>query len=257
MNRLFVSLSLTVMVALASVHAEEPSLNEVRFERREFTVSRVRGDVLIDGVKADRELVLHQAQQVLLIETFDGLKFNDDKEFRDWARHLRGSRTYVFDDVITHEADGSVVRTPLVLLPPDTRATTEPLWQAWIDERAHAEQVARTAYDQQQAENSRLNQLQQSVQAQTEELVAQTRLLAIASGATDLWEVRLSNRNSSQWGSVVPVSLSSAYAYSGSCLDGGCVTVQVTARDSNAAITTALKQHTGHHLISARKLAGR
>ena len=257
MNRLFVSLSLTAMVALASIHAEEPSFDELRFERREFTVSRVRGDVLIDGVKADKELVSNQAQQVLLIETFDGLKFHDDKEFRDWARHLRGSRTYIFDDVITHAADGSIVRTPLVLLPPATRATTEPLWQAWIDERSHAEQAARTAYDQQQAEHSRLAQLQQLAQTQTEEIIAQTRLLAIASGVTDLWEVRLSNRNSSQWGSVIPVSLSSVYPYSGSCSDGGCITVQVTARDSNAAISTALKQHTGYHLISARKLAGR
>jgi hypothetical protein len=256
MYRIFVSLCLTALAALTSVYAGEPNQDEVQFERREFTISRVRGDVLIDGIKAGKDLVSNQVQEVLLIEAFDGLKFNDDKEFRDWTRHLRGVRTYVFDDVIKHAADGSITRTPLVLLPPEIRATTEPLWQAWIDERARAEQNAKTAYDQQQAENYRLDQLQQSAQAQTEELIAQTRLLAVASGATDLWEIRLTNRNSQSWGQASQASLFSAYANSNPCGDSGCITIQVTARDSQSAVDSALDQYKGYQLVSARKLAG-
>jgi hypothetical protein len=170
----------------------------VSFERRQFTISRHHGKIFFDGTEAPRQIVENKSKEVRLIEIFDGLNFSSDKQFDQWARKLRGTRTYTFDEVTLVAANGSTVTQPLVFFDRDQRADLDTKWHAWLTKRqAEMEEANRVKRAQEQEtkqyeELGRLRELQtRTLQAQTDAAEKSARSLAVISGETSLWEVEL------------------------------------------------------------------
>lgn len=148
---------------------QSPHLEIVGFERQRFTVQRVRGKVFIDTVESADDVVERDTLEMQLIRAFDGLAFSDTREFRSWVKQLRGKRTYTFDNVFLNQPDGTIVTTPLVLLPPQQRAIADVQWQAWLAQQ-QALVVQKQEIEQrrqaQRAERERIEALQALVQQQ-------------------------------------------------------------------------------------------
>lgn len=137
------------------------------FERQQFTVQRVRGKVFIDSVESADDIVERETQEVRLVEAFDELDFADTREFRAWAKTLRGARTYTYDNVFLEQPDGSVVTIPLVLLPPGQRAIADVQWRVWLDRQQALVAEKQRDEERRKAEQNRIRQLDALVQQQT------------------------------------------------------------------------------------------
>lgn len=151
--------------------AEMANAEVIGFERQQFTVERVRGKVFIDSVETTDDVVERETQEIQLVEVFDELKFTDTREFRSWVKTLRGARTYTYDNVFLQYENGTVVTTPLVLLPPQQRALADIEWRIWIDQQRAlvAQLVAQKERDDElrQAEQKRIQKLDALVQQQS------------------------------------------------------------------------------------------
>ena len=117
----------------------------VRFERRTFDVYRNRGHVYL-GRYWYRHPIADAPTFVRLIEVFDNLDFENDHDVFEWARDLRGTRTYTYDVVHATLPDGSRISRPLVLFDDETRSQLDPMWRDWLaEQREQAERREETA----------------------------------------------------------------------------------------------------------------
>ena len=117
---------------------------EYAFERSTFQVSRHRGHVYFGDYWYVKPLS-EQETYVRLIETFDGLNFDTNAEFFDWARKLRGKRTYTYDSVAQIRGGKTTVLGPLVLLPEEKRSKIDQHWRAWRFDEDHKATATRRA----------------------------------------------------------------------------------------------------------------
>lgn len=160
------------------------------FERHTFNVSRQRGHVFFNEYWYSHPLT-EQQQLVRLIEVFDHQNFESNRDFMNWAKTLRGTRTYTYDTVKIHRPNGVTNLGPLVLLSENQRAEVNPMWRLWRDkEESRLENLA------QQRREAEIVQAKQKAELETTRLLAQAatesaRSLSVISGSTSLWEVEL------------------------------------------------------------------
>lgn len=144
----------------------QSSFEVIEIERHQFSVQRVRGRVYVNGVESADDVVENQSQEIRLVEVFDGLDFANTREFRSWAKTLRGKRTYTYDNVSLRHSDGSVVTTPLVLLPPAHRVIADVAWNRWLEQQRAAEAEEQRIAAAQQAEQNRIAALEDLLRQQ-------------------------------------------------------------------------------------------
>lgn len=273
--------------------ADEPSLDvgtktnesSVSFLRHQFTVSRQNGKILLDGTEIPKHFVQTKSKEVKLIEIFDGLIFPSDRQFFQWARKLKGTRTYTYDEVIRVTEDGSTNSQPLVFFDKDQRSDLDTKWHVWLDMgQAELEQANRLRLAQEQEakryqQQAHLQELQtQALQAQVAAAEKSGQSLAVISGATSLWEVELVPAGSSGGCSDCSPNFSgivygtqtygiSLVANGGSLtstfggnynFSGGSNSLYVKAygRTSQAASDQAVQYNPGYRVGTIRKLAG-
>lgn len=240
---LFIASSASALAQDAPVVETVPE-SRVTFERQQFTVSRWHGRVTIDGHRSYRPLLEHETH-LQLISYFDGVAFNSDRDFRRWAEKLIGTRTYTYDIVVEEQPDGTQTRQPLVLLDADKRAHLEAPWQQWLADQAMSEETPSFTYT--PSSTSTTAALQSIADAGW----SAANSLAVASGATKLWEVQLiKSNNAGVFAGVGGVGLDSSSAAS----DSEYVTAY--GRDSRAAAASAVAQYPGYSIGTVRRLAG-
>ena len=230
MRRIIFGLLILFAQSLANAQTVETRSADVRFERHQFAVARHRGHVYLDG-RVTKRPIGEQPELVSLIETFDQVKFNSDRDFFDRGSKLRSTRTYTYDDVLFSDDQGKLTKTPLVLLPGDERSRVEPAWQAWLAQREAEQQEykqQRIAYETEQAF---FKKQQEALARLVEANEAAARSLAVASGETSLWEVE-----------VVKGHVSINY--------------QAYGRSSDEAARQVLGNNPGFQLGSIRRIAG-
>lgn len=237
---------------------EEALRPVIGFERHQFSVERVRGKVLINGEPIDSDVVESRQREVLLIEEFDHFNFASTRDFRSWAKLLRGARTYTYDNVLTRNVDGSIHSTPLVLLPQQQRDVADPLWEQWIDAKhamAEAEQREAAA---EQAKADHYRTIQEIAQKQVEASERLAAALDSSSRREDRWLVYLTQEGSS---GVITEGTSLGFSGGGIQFSTGrflvprnSFPVRVSALNSQAATTNALAQYPGYTLVSVRRL---
>lgn len=203
--RLFTLLTLTVAGIVSGAHAMElsnaagPKAGKktesihYTFERKTFDVSRQHGHVYFNNYWYSHPLI-NQHQYVRLIEVFDHQNFPSDHEFFNWAKTLRGTRTYTYDTVKEHRPKSVTNLGPIVLLAAKQRAEIDPAWRFWreqeetrLSELAQKQREAEAIKARQDAE---LETSRQLVKSATQSAQA----LSVLSGNTSLWEVELQPR---------------------------------------------------------------
>ncbi len=259
----------------------------VKFQRHQFSVSRQNGKILIDGKVVANHFHQKSSKEIALIQEFDNVSFSTDKEFNDWARKLRSTRTYTYDEVTQVDSDGKSTTKPLVLFDLEHRKELDPKWQTWLDKRqAEIEESNRGRLAQER--EARTYQLQaQLQQLQTQALNAQVAAaersaasLAVISGETSLWEVELvpggqvgscsscsSGYSSFPYGfgyETSGVSLSSygrgnfaaSFGNYSTYGQSGSFSVKSYGRTSLIASENAVSSYPGYRVGTIRKLAG-
>jgi hypothetical protein len=259
--------------------------SKVTFERKQFTVSRYKGEILFDGIVAPRHVLENRSKEIKLIETFEGLKFPTDRRFLQWARKLQGTRTYTYDEVTHLVEDGSNITQPLVFFDADQRSKLDVKWHAWLTERQIEIENANRARLAQDQETMRYQQLLQIQELQTKALIAQATAaeksaenLVVISGATSIWEVELvpwgnsgtcygcSSDVGGMWfdtqstglgffasGNSVNANFGSSFNYGSS---SNSLFVTSYGRTSQAASDQAVYTHPGYRVSSIRRLGG-
>lgn len=288
----FFSLATLILID-GRLTADEPSLDvgkkanesSVSFKRHQFKVSRQNGKILFDGTEIPKHFVETKSKEVKLIEIFDGLNFPSDRQFLQWARKLKGARTYTYDEVIRVTEDGSTNTQPLVFFDKNQRSELDSKWHVWLDMRqAELEQANRLRLAQEQEakryqQQAHLQELQtQTIQAQAAAAEKSAQTLAVISGATSLWEVELVPAGSSggcsdcspNFGGIVYGTQTYGVSF---VANGGSLTstfggnynfsggsnslyVQAYGRTSQAASYQAVQYNPGYRAGTIRKLAG-
>jgi hypothetical protein len=137
----------------------------VRFERHRFSVQRVRGKVLVDNVVAPNNIVESRATEVRLIEHFDNESFASSRQFRSWVKNLRGARTYTYDIAFLRQPDGSVLGTPLVLLPNQIRHRVDHDWEKWLAKERMTAQERQASKEESQRQETLVSLVQSQASA--------------------------------------------------------------------------------------------
>ena len=130
-----------------------------------------------------------QSQYVRLIEVFDQQHFNSNHEFFEWAKTLRGTRTYTYDTVKLHRPNSVTDLGPLFFAPQE-RAEINPTW------RIGEKEDARLVEQDRMKRESELEKARQEAELANSRLLAQAasesaKSLSVLSGDTSLWEVEL------------------------------------------------------------------
>jgi hypothetical protein len=241
-------------LAIAQTDATEPSA--VRFERHQFTITRKRSLIYIDGQVAKHPLQ-EQPLLVSLIETFDELDLPTDRDFFNWARRLQGTRTYTYDNAILKDAQGREIATPLVLLPKEEQQRLNQAWTDWLAKR----EAERVVYQQPKASPVPANPYLQAQQDALQQLVAfsasTANSAAVLSGETSLWEVELldSVTSAHSIGFYTPgVNFGFGSAFHPTTQNHRYL--RVYARTSLDASSQAAALNPGHQISSIRRISG-
>jgi hypothetical protein len=269
--RLFTLLSLTAAGTISGAYAMEPGNAagpksrqnsdsvQYTFERNTFDVSRQHGHVYFNNYWYSHPLI-EQHQYVRLIEVFDHQNFTSDHEFFNWAKTLRGTRTYTYDTVKEHRPNSVTNLGPLVLLAAKQRAEIDPAWRFWRDQEET--RLAKLAQKQREAEaikarqDAELETSRKLVKSATQSAQA----LSVLSGNTSLWEVELQPRGPR---TIWLPSGSPQFSFSNrtpfgaiNFSVGGSKYVRSYGRNSVSAGRTALTKNPNYRLGSVRRVSG-
>ena len=195
------------------------------------------------------------------------MHFANSREFRSWVKRLRGARTFTYDIAFLRQDDGSVVGTPLVLLPGEVRRKVDPVWEKWVREQQLAERQRQAIEVARQKERDRLQSLERIARYQSESDNQSTQTLDRRPPET--WRVFLQPNGISSLGiasrgiqfSVGPqFSVGSQFStgplyQSASVLPFGATTsIDVTASNSQAANRIARSRYPGYRVTGIYKL---
>lgn len=225
------------------------------FERRTFTVKRVRGKILINGIAAARDIVEKALPVIPLIEHFDHVSFADSREFRQWARSLHGTRTYTYDNVFIRRSNGTTETTPLVLLQNEEREVANVQWEQWLARQQAIADNKKRESDARRAHQARYHALQLLVNQQAETAKRLAAIESNSSSLNDSWLVYLVPDHGSISGTSLSVG-GAAVQFSNSVFlsqPQPGFTVRVNGSDSRIAANRALAQYPGYIIGGAAR----
>ena len=172
-----------------------------------------------------------------VVEEYEKIKLSEEKDLEKWVLTLRGnSKTFNCEGVIMEFENGDEYAIPFFLFAEQDLQAIRPSWAQWSAAKADAEEKREhSLYLQSQAVQFQQN-VQNQLAARQQLAVAQLQMLAVSTGATDLWEV---------------------YMYPGQGVMGYPISVVVTARDSSQASNQATARNPGYVVGPVKKLSRR
>lgn len=208
----------------------------VDFVRKDVSIQRRRGNIYVNDRLYSNLPEIYRKIVPKVIEKYENVKLPETKDLEKWILTLRGAaRTYKCEGVVLEFESGDEYAIPFFLFSEEDLKALKPSWDQWVAAKEDSEQKRQNSlYLQSQAAAYQQN-MQNQLARQEQLAVAQLQMLAVASGAVDLWQV---------------------YLTPGRGVMGYPINVVVTARDSHQASVEALRQNPGYVVGPIRKLAG-
>lgn len=206
----------------------------VDFVKRDVTVQRRRGKIYVNDKLYANLPEVYRRILLRVVEHFEGTKIEDAKGLDQWVRTLKGQpKTFTCEGVILELNNGDEYGVPFFLFSDRDLAVLKPNWDQWIASKDATAQQEHSLYLQSQAEMYQREQAEQSA-VQTQVAIAQLQMMAVATGAVDLWEV---------------------YLQPGPGTVGYPIAVVVPAPNSGAASAAALERNPGYVAGPVRKVS--
>jgi hypothetical protein len=209
----------------------------IGFERSTLQIQRRNGNLYINSKRTPNHLVSEGSVYARLVENLGMVSLPSDRHFDKWIKAQKGhAKLFNFELVVLKTANGEE-RFPIALLDVQDRVIIQDALNSW-----KRESIAMDSQPTQPATSSQVvsTTVQESRDSYYNEqnrlLEQQVTYLAVASGVTDLWEVKLSNG----WNDYQ-----------------GEFPVVVTGRSSDHASNAALSQYPGRYVSTIRKLSNR
>lgn len=205
----------------------------VGYGRRDVAIQRRRGRIYVNDRLFDNLPEIYQKMIPRIVEHFEGVEFQTDRDFQQWVNQLLGQpRTYSLEGVRLELANGDEYAVPFFFFSDDDLRVLKAGWDEWVAaENERAQQEQHNFYLESQA---RAYQRDQQVNREIARM--QLDLLAFNAGLVDLWEV---------------------YLMPGRGGIGFPISVIVPARNSLQATMAALERNPGYVAGPVRKVAGR
>ncbi|MFK8115380.1 MAG: SHD1 domain-containing protein [Rubripirellula sp.] len=199
------------------------------FGRKDLSISRVRGKVVVNGTPFAKVDPLHQQLVLKVMSKLEGRPFDDQAQLTTWAKGLGSeSKVYPLEGVLMELESGDMLAVPFFLFGAKERKVLEPGWKAWVA-AGKDEQTQQRESLMMQSEAMEY-QRDQSQRQQVE--ILKLNMLAAATGLTSIWEVGLSP---------------------GAGVYGRRTSVMVTAQNSDIASQIALQKYPGYTVFGVRK----
>lgn len=209
----------------------------VDFVRKDVTVQRRRDKIYVNDRLFSNLPAVYQKIFPKVVEEFEKVSVPTEKDLEKWVLTLRGKpKTFHCEGVILEFENGDEYAIPFFLFAERDLKAIRPSWEQWSSAKADEDQKREhSLYLQSQASNFQQN-VQNQLAAQQQLAVAQLQMLAVNSGAVDLWEV---------------------YMYPGEGVYGYPINVVVTARDSSQASAQAVARNPNYVVGPIKKLSRR
>lgn len=209
----------------------------VDFVRKDVTVQRRRDKIYVNDRLLTNLPEVYQKIFPKVVEEFEKVSLPTEKDLEKWVLTLRGKpKTFQCEGVILEFENGDEYAVPFFLFAERDLNAIRPSWEQWSSTKADEEQKRENSlYLQSQASNFQQN-VQNQLAAQQQMAVAQLQMLAVNSGAVDLWEV---------------------YMYPGQGVYGYPINVVVTVRDSSQASAQAVARNPNYIVGPIKKLSRR
>lgn len=206
----------------------------VDFVKRDVTLQRRRGKIYVNDKLYANLPEVYRRIVLRVVEHFEGTKVEDAKALDQWVRTLKGQpKTFNCEGVILELNNGDEYGVPFFLFSDRDLAILKPNWEQWLAAKDAAAQQEHSLYLQSQAETYQREQAEQAA-AQTQIAIAQLQMLAVATGAVNLWEV---------------------YLQPGPGTVGYPIAVVVPAPNSAAAAAAALERNPGYVAGPVRRVS--
>jgi hypothetical protein len=209
----------------------------VDFVRKDITVQRRRSKIYVNERLFSNLPEIYRKIFPKVVEEYEKIKLSEEKDLEKWVMTLKGApKTFHCEGVIMEFENGDEYAVPFFLFAERDLQAIRPSWEQWSATKADAEEKREhSLYLQSQAVQYQQN-VQNQLAAQQQMAVAQLQMLAVSTGATDLWEV---------------------YMYPGQGVMGYPINVVVTARDSSQASNQAIARNPGYVVGPVKKLSRR
>lgn len=209
----------------------------VDFVRKDVTVQRRRGNIYVNDRAYSNLPEIYQKIFPKVVEEFEKIQLPEKKDLEKWVLTLHGNpKTFSCEGVILELEDGDEYAIPFFLFGEKELKAIRPSWDQWAASKADDEQKQEhSLYLQSQAISFQQN-VQNQLAQQQQLAVAQLQMLAVSTGAVDLWEV---------------------YMYPGQGVMGYPINVVVSARDSSQASIQAAARNPAYVVGPVKKLSRR
>ncbi|MEN0111098.1 MAG: SHD1 domain-containing protein, partial [Planctomycetota bacterium] len=160
----------------------------VDYVRREVTIERRRGKVLVNGQPFSKLPPIYQRIVPMLVDHHERNQVSDERGLKDWLISRKGEpAAYTVDGVVMELEDGREFGVPFFLFDSADAAVLRAGWEDWL--------AANDRYDEQDDHGLELRSLAEAYRkdAAQRDRVARLQLgmQAIEAGVTSLWEVTL------------------------------------------------------------------
>ncbi len=204
----------------------------------DYVIQRAQSKVVVNGKKENELPELFLRVLPAIVNHFERTDLADLRALNNWlTKEGKGEHKYHVEGVHMQLASGVNVKIPIFLFGSVEQEFLKPGLERWVamqSEKMEYEQKAELERREAMMMAASARAYQANQAAQTQAQIMQLELLAVATGATELWEVAL-----------LPTM-----AY------GRPFTVIVPARNSLAAEQQALQRYPGTRVGATRKFAG-
>ena len=223
------SKSASQMQTWTSVDGMKIRARVLAYGRKDLSISRQLGKVMVNGNLFSSVDPLHQQLVLKVMSKLEGQSFADERDLTQWAKSLGGQpRVYPLEGVLMELESGDQIAVPFFLFASEQREILQPGWQAWLAAEKDEQMQQRESLMMQQ--EAMAYQRGETERRQIE--VMKLNLLAAATGATSIWEVGLRPRPG---------------------VYGRPTSVMVTAPNSDIATRIAMQNYPGFQMVGVRK----
>ncbi|MEM6689254.1 MAG: SHD1 domain-containing protein [Planctomycetota bacterium] len=203
------------------------------YGRKDYTLTRNRGKVVINNVRFGDLDDLHQRLLLLSLSDLESQQLTSEQDLNRWALSIAGKpKTYTIEGVLMELESSDQIPVPFFLFSDDDIEVLRPGWENWV--KAHQNEQARQHESlMMQAEANEYQRQRNELEYQRQQIeYLRMNMLAARTGLTSIWEVGLEPPPG---------------------VYGRRTSVMVTARDSLTASQMAQSQYPGYRIFGVRR----
>jgi hypothetical protein len=205
----------------------------VDYARKDVTIQRRRGRIYVNDRPFDNLPAIYRTMVPKIVGHFENTTLETDKDLQSWVIAQKGkARTFTCEGVILELENGDEYGVPFFFFSEDDLKVLQPGWERWTAVEKDEQEKEQERFRLESAAKA----YQHDRMVQQEIAVMQLQLLAVATGATDLWEVRLLPSRA---------------------VGGPPLSVVVPAPDSRSASVLAAQKYPGYAVGPVRKASYR